>query len=133
MMEQQVLKSFDEDQRLAYVWASVTTKGGELLIDKQGHSIETQAMQSAAHEFILNKRTGGVMHLKDDESKEPIKVSDVVESMFFTNELQKALGIDLGFEGWLVVMKVHDDKVWGLVKSGKLAAASIGGSGEYKD
>jgi hypothetical protein len=55
------------------------------------------------------------------------KIGEVVHSMPLTNEIAKALGIQSDREGWLVAIKVYDDQVWQDVKSGKLAAFSIGG------
>lgn len=117
-----VYKVGGDDQRLVYVWASVVTKNGTAVIDSQGDVIELCEIQGAAHDFMMNAREGKVMHKGD-------KVSDVVESMVFTEDLQKALGVDLGKEGWLIAFKVHDDDVWKDVKAGNLPMASIGGSG----
>ena len=38
-----------------------------------------------------------------------------------------SLGIETDREGWVLAMKIHDDKVWDMIKSGKLSAFSIAG------
>jgi phage head maturation protease len=47
--------------------------------------------------------------------------------MPITKEIGDALGIHSDREGWVVAYKVYDDNVWNMVKSGELAAFSIGG------
>jgi hypothetical protein len=76
------------------------------------------------------RRTGGLMHLyKSASEPEPIAVSTVVDSIVLTSDVQKALGIDLGREGWFVGLKIHDPDVRKMVREGKLPALSIGGRG----
>jgi hypothetical protein len=116
---------------LAWGWASIIEKDGKTVTDCQGDQIETDELVKAAHDFVLNSRTGGHMHLYKSAGagKAPIKVADVVESMVFTTELQKALGVDLGKVGWLLGYQIHDPAVRADVASGKLKSLSIGGSG----
>ena len=47
--------------------------------------------------------------------------------MPITKEIGESLGIQSDREGWVVAFKVYDDDVWARVKSGELAAFSIGG------
>ncbi len=111
-----------EDQQLLFGWASVMTKGGELIIDKQGHAIPPEEMEPAAYNYVLNSRLQGDMH-------DQIGVGRLVESMMFTKQKQDALGIDLGMEGWWTGFKVDDADVWAAHKRGERAEFSIGGSG----
>lgn len=115
-----VLKT-DATQRMMWGWASVTTRGGQEVTDLQGDIIPTDVMQKAAHDF-MGQRVGKTMHRGR-------KTSVVVDSIVFTTELQKALGIDLGCEGWFVGVKVYDDDTWERVQRGELRAFSIGGTG----
>jgi hypothetical protein len=55
------------------------------------------------------------------------QVGVVVHSLPITKEIGDALGIQSDREGWVVAYKVFDDEIWEMVKSGKLAAFSIGG------
>lgn len=115
-----VIKSVDEDQRLVYGWASVAEENGVAVVDGEGDVIDIADMQIAAHQFNTDVRLGKMGHQGG-------KVSELVESVVFTKELQKALGIDLKKVGWLTCFKVLDDDVWAKVKSGDLPAFSIGG------
>jgi phage head maturation protease len=62
------------------------------------------------------------------------QIGVVVHSLPITKEIGDSLGIQSDREGWVVAFKVYDDEVWSKVKSGELAAFSIGGravKGEY--
>lgn len=110
----------DEEHRLVYAWALVIEEGGKPVVDWQGDVIVTSELVKTAHGFIRSERMAKAMH-------EGSHVGDIVESMVFTSELQKALGIDLGKVGWLVVIKVADDAAWQAVKDGTYKSLSIGG------
>jgi len=115
----QILK-FDEEQRMFYGWASVVTKDGIPVVDRQGDTIEPDTIEKASTEFMKEVRVGKVMHVGAQ------KVT-FVHSMPITKQLCEALGIQSDKEGWIVGGYVHDDDTWALVKSGKLPALSIGG------
>lgn len=116
-----ILKS-DEDQRLVYGWASIIFEDGEPVTDSQGDIIAEDDLLEAAHNYVSQYREAKAMHEGD-------QIGEVVESLVFTSDVQKALGIDLGKIGWFIGMKIHDDEIWEKVKSGSLAAFSIGGRG----
>lgn len=118
-MEGQIVKQLDEE-RLAFGWAYVSTVKGEISMDHSGEFIRPDQIAKAATNFMLSMRTAKAMHTGG-------KIGEVVHSMPLTNEIAKALGIQSDREGWLVAIKVYDDQVWQDVKSGKLAAFSIGG------
>lgn len=122
----EVLKT-DDEQRLVYGWAWVNSVDGELVFDEQDQGIETGELQKAAHAFMLEVRKAGSVHMRDPETGEKIKKGEVVESMVFTPELQKALGIDLGKTGWFIVSKVSDDEQWQKIKALDHISFSIGG------
>jgi hypothetical protein len=110
----------DAEHRLIFGWASVVTKGGQLIVDKQGDVIEPHELEPAAYAYVKDHRGHGHMH-------DRVISTDLVESMMFTAEKQKALGVDLGQEGWWVGFYVGDDAVWQDYKEGKLPEFSIGG------
>lgn len=118
-VECQVLKR-DDEERLVYGWAYVSTDKGEISLDHSGEFIRPEQIAKSATNFMLSMRTAKRMHSGG-------KVGEVVHSMPLTHEISKALGIQSDREGWLVAIKVYDDQVWQDVKSGKLAAFSIGG------
>lgn len=113
------------EKGLVYGWASVIEKDGQIVTDHEGDRIEIDELTQAAHNFISKSRNGGILH---DESGHHI--GHIVESVVFSKELQKALGIDLGKVGWLVGYQIVDPRVKMLAKSGMLKAFSIGGKGK---
>jgi hypothetical protein len=54
-------------------------------------------------------------------------IGDVVQSIVFTKEVYKMLGLQEGKIGWFIKMKINDDATWERVKSGELKAFSVGG------
>ena len=118
-IEGKILKT-DDEQRMVYGWASVVTEKGEAVIDRQGDVIEAGTLVKAVNEFMEHVRVGKAMHVGD-------QVGVVVHSLPITKEIGDALGIQSDREGWVVAYKVFDDTVWAMVKSGELAAFSIGG------
>jgi len=124
-IEGKILKT-DEEQRMVYGWASVVTEKGEPVIDRQGDIIKTETLVKAVNEFMEHVRVGKAMHTGD-------QVGTVVHSLPITKEIGEALGIQSDREGWVVAYKVYDEEVWDLVKSGELAAFSIGGRATKED
>lgn len=118
-VEGKILKT-DDEQRLVYGWASVVTEKGEPVVDRQGDVIEAETLVKAVNEFMEHVRVGKAMHTGE-------QVGVVVHSLPITKEIGDALGIHSDREGWVVAYKVYDDAVWAMVKSGELAAFSIGG------
>lgn len=119
-----VTKVAPDDQMLVYGWASVTEKDGQIVVDSQDDVITTDDLVKAAHEFVLSSRRHADMHMAGSH------VGDIVESLVFTADVQKALGIDLGQIGWFIGVKVSDPAVWKRIKSGEYKAFSIGGTGK---
>lgn len=114
------ISKVNKDKMLAFGWFSVIEEDGKAVVDSHGDVILEDTLMEAAHNFITESRSGKVMHRGR-------RVADVVESVVFTKDLQKALGIDLGVVGWFGAMKFRDGKIWDKVKSGELSAFSIGG------
>jgi len=118
-IEGKILKT-DDEQRMVYGWASVVTEKGVPVIDRQGDVIEADTLVKAVNNFMEHVRVGKAMHTGE-------QVGVVVHSLPITKEIGDALGIQSDREGWVVAYKVYDDAVWEMVKSGELAAFSIGG------
>ena len=124
-VEGQILKA-DDEQRLVYGWASVVTEKGEPVVDRQGDVIEPDTLVKAVNGFMEHIRVGKQMHTGD-------QIGAVIHSMPITKEIGESLGIQSDREGWIVAFKVYDDNVWAKVKSGELAAFSIGGRAIKED
>ena len=124
-LEGKILK-VDDEQRMVFGWASVVTEDGEPVIDRQGDIIEADTLVKAVNEFMEHVRVGKAMHTGE-------QVGVVVHSLPITKEIGEALGIHSNREGWVVAYKVFDDSVWERVKSGELAAFSIGGRAQKQE
>ena len=124
-VEGQILKT-DEEQRMVYGWASVVTEKGEPVVDRQGDVIEADTLVHAVNKFMEHVRVGKEMHKGD-------QIGAVIHSMPVTKEIGESLGIQSDREGWIVAFKVYNDDVWAKVKSGELAAFSIGGRAIKED
>lgn len=121
------IQKLNEEKRIAYGWASVISKSGEPVVDQEGDVIFEDDLLEAAHAFMLESRAAGDSHIFDKIS------GDVVESMVFTEDLQNALGIDLGQVGWMIGVKVKDEEVWKKLKTGEYKMFSIGGGGQREE
>lgn len=119
------IEKVDEDLRQVTGWASVASVGGKDVVDWQDDVINESELEKMAHGFMRHSRLGKVMH---DGSP----VATVIESMVFTKEKQRMLGIELDKVGWLLTMQIESEDVWKRVKSGELKAFSIGGRGMRK-
>jgi hypothetical protein len=124
-VEGTILKA-DDEQRMVYGWASVVTEKGEPVIDRQGDVIEPDTLVRAVNKFMEHVRVGKEMHSGE-------QIGAVIHSMPITKEIGESLGIQSDREGWIVAFKVYNDDVWAKVKSGELAAFSIGGRAIKED
>ena len=117
-----VTKSFDE-QQLVSGWANVAVNAnGSLPLDWQDDVISPQVLEKAAINFMKDYRGSGVMH-------EGIVQGVVVESIVFTIDKQKALGIPEGVvpQGWFITVQVADKELFEKVKDGTYKMFSIQG------
>ena len=133
-VESAVLKSSftiqksDNDKMQVFGWASVSlTEEGEQIEDWQGDLIDPEDLEQAVYEYVLKYRDGGEMH-------EPTKkiVGTLIESVVFTEEKMKAIGIPAGTlpVGWWIGFQIHDEDVWEKIKNGTYSMFSIEGKAE---
>lgn len=116
-------QKYDQERRIAWGWASVSTVDGNPLYDLHGDYISTDEMVKMADDFMVSTRDGLEMHKGNP-------IGYVLHSMPVTKELAESIGMSTKTEGWLVGMKIVDDKIWEDVKTGKYRAFSIGGLGK---
>jgi len=109
-----------EDQKLVYGWAYVSTVNGEISLDHSGEYIRPEEIVKAATNFMLEARVAKEMHSGP-------QIGEIVHSLPITKEIASSLGLTTEKEGWVICVKIRDDKVWEQVKTGKLSAFSIGG------
>jgi len=129
------------DQQLVFGLSSVAADAdGNLVVDSQDDVIPPAELERAQYDYVIESRKGGTMH-------EEIGTAELVESFAVTPEklqlLLKGLGIEIvdgkadisSFKGaatW-VGFRVTDAATWAAVKSGKLAAFSIGGTASREE
>jgi len=115
----------DKVNKIAYGWAYVAKKGDTQIVDHSGDIWDIKEIEKTAHDFIAC-RTGGESHVYKGGAV-------LVESLVFSEEVQKALGIDLGKIGWFVGFEILDDDLLEKVQKGELSMFSIGGTGEKEE
>jgi len=116
----------NDDKMLAFGWANVAvTADGERIEDWQHDIIEPEELENAAYNFVELYREGGEMHERGG-------VAVLIESVVFTEEKMKAMGIPAGAlpVGWWIGFKVLDEDVWEKVKSGEYPMFSIEGEAQ---
>jgi hypothetical protein len=124
----------EADKRLVFGWAYQTKdKDDKIIIDRSKGFCETPVLEDAVYEYVLRCRSMGEMHEEKPTeaggSKEFVMRGRLVESMMFTREKCKALGIPDGImpEGWFAGFYVDDDKTWERIKRGELPDFSVAG------
>ena len=128
VMAGKILK-IDRETKVVYGWAYVCKEGDESVVDHSGDIIEPKELEKAAHDFVVDCREGKIMHEGDVQA-------ELVESLFFSEEVQKALEIELGKVGWFIGMRIQDEELMEKIEKGELAMFSIGGTAireEIKD
>lgn len=120
-----IMKS-DDEKMLAFGWASVSMRvDGEVIEDWQNDIVEPDELERAAYDYVLLYREGGEMHERGG-------AAILIESVVFTEEKMKAMGIQEGTlpVGWWIGFKVTDSDVWEKVKDGTYSMFSIEGEAE---
>ena len=107
------------DKHIVSGWASVTSVGGKALLDLHGDIIKGEDLEEAAYKFVASGGQAWESHVIPG-------VGYIIESIYFSTEKQKSLGIDLGKEGWYCSWKITDMVTWDLIKTGQLNSFSIG-------
>ena len=117
------IEKANDEKMLAFGWASVAVRAdGGQIEDWQGDIIDPEVLEDAAYEYVRLYRDGGEMHERGG-------VAALVESVVFTEEKQRLIGIPEGTlpVGWWIGFKVSDPDVWEKVKDGTYSMFSIEG------
>jgi hypothetical protein len=127
----------DTENRMVFGFFNVNKIGDELVEDLQQDTIETEELEKAAYDFVLNARIAGESHLRKG-------VGNLVESMMFTYEKEQAIlktleqiGIkdaqfSLGIEGWWGGFQITDEEVLAKIDKGEYPMFSVGGKAEQR-
>lgn len=116
------VESVDIAKKVAYGWAYVSSCNDEIVVDHSGQVWPIEEVVKTAQHFVCDCRVGGEMHITKGGAT-------LVESIVFTKDIQKALGIDLKKEGWFVGFRIDDEVLLEKIKKGDLGMLSIGGVG----
>jgi hypothetical protein len=120
------ISKFYDDEQLVFGWASVARDAsGTRPLDWQDDYIDAEDLEPAVYKFNLDYRDTNEMH------SGPVK-GKLVESVMFTKEKMKAMGIPEGVvpEGWWVGFKIDDRETYMKVRQGIYKMFSIEGSGQ---
>lgn len=91
------------------------------VVDTQGDSASPAEIEKAAHNFMLESATIGIMHKEDAKDR-----AGIVES--FIAPMNMRLGNQMIRKGsWVIIVKVRDDELWKDIKSGKITGFSMAG------
>ncbi len=116
------IEKIDKAQRLVSGYAYVCLKDNEVVVDHSGEFVDDPLeMQKAAHGFVRDSRDGNVMHTPESRG-------EIVDSIFFTKEMNVLLQKNDGKEGWFITYHVLCDQTWDAVVDGTLQAFSIEGT-----
>lgn len=119
-------------EQKVFGWAyTCIEKDGQQVVDYSGDMVELWELEQAAYEFNLYYRGSGEMHKGDDWDT----IGTLVESVVFTPEKLKALGIPEGTLplGWWVGFHIWNAEVFAKIKSGEYKMFSIQGSGTREE
>ena len=127
----------DKENRMVFGFFNVNKIADKVEYDLQDDRIETEEIENAAYDFVLNARVAGDSHVRKG-------VGLLVESMVFTAEKQTSIlktlekaGIkdaqfNLGIEGWWGGFLVTDDEVLKKIIDGVYTMFSVGGRAEQR-
>ena len=102
-------------------WASVVFTPEGQVEDHEGHLIDVEDLENAAYSFAFTKAAANDMHRSEPFGR-------MIESMVFTPEKLKAMGLPDGFQsGWWVGMELPPDRYQSVI-SGERPMLSIEGS-----
>lgn len=119
------IAKYYEDEQLVFGWASVAKfANGTRPLDWQGDIVDAEDLEPAVYDYVLNYGESNDSHIPDTVN------GKVVESMMFTKEKMKAMGLPVGIipEGWWTGFKIDKREDYLKVKSGEYKAFSIEGS-----
>lgn len=128
-----VVKLNPERQQV-FGWAYVThDPTGEIVVDRSGEFVEDVAvLEKAAYDFVTSSRRGGADHSRHADRDEVIVKSTMIESIVFTPDKIKEMGIPSGTipqGAWWVGFQIHDADIWKSYREGRRTSFSIHGRG----
>lgn len=117
----------DESLGIIFGFAMVTKVNGEEHIDTQDDAIDEFGLIEATADFMLTKRTGCIMHERDDDGG-VVNGGDVIFAFPLTSDIAKALKIESPRHGLLIGFRPNDPEELQKAKRGEYTGFSIGGA-----
>ncbi len=115
-------------KKQVFGWAAVSEIDGRPVVDYEMDHLLIEELEKSAYDYVQNSRVGGYEHLRDGD--DPFHAAEMIESMVFTDEKVKALGLPDDFpRAWWTGFQVKNDKVWQDVVDGKVTQFSVHGKG----
>ena len=121
------INKFYDDEQLVFGWASVSKDAkGNRPLDWHGDLIDVEDLEKAVYDFVLNFGESNEMHKANSTN------GKLVESVVFTKEKMKAMGIPEGVvpEGGWVAFYIENREAYMKVKNGTYKMFSIEGSAQ---
>lgn len=111
---------FDEELGIVFGYAIVCDVGDEIYIDTQNDHIPEDTMLKATSVFMQGDRPALDMH-------QGSAIGQIVYGFPLTDDIAKALDIQISQTGFIVGMRVDDEDVLEKFKMGEYSGFSIGG------
>lgn len=93
-------------------------------VDKQGEIISAEEIEQAAHSFIEDNGTAGLVHKVMLKRREAVVVESYIE-----RGNRKVNGQTIKKGTWMLGMRVYDNDIRKMILDGDLKGYSIGGTG----
>jgi len=94
--------------------------------DAQGDSAGPAEIIKACHRFMAESRTLGIMHKSKDAGASIVECYIAPVSFQLNNHyIRKGT--------WMLATKIHDDKLWNEIKTGKITGYSMGGRAQAEN
>lgn len=116
----------DDESHLIYAISNVYSIGGETVIDPEGEGFTTPAMEEFISQVLKRDASSTWEH-----QGAPVNV--VVQGLVLSDEVQKALGIDLGMEMLVTATHFPDEAQWAKAKEGPWEQSIAGRFWHWKD
>lgn len=119
--ELEVSKSYDEELRQATFLVLSPDE-----VDLHGDIYDEAEVRKACHNFQVHCRKANLFHAVETDTASIVE-SYIAPTDFMLDETRIKKG------SWLQVWQIHDDEIWGLIKSGDINGVSVGCAANYED
>lgn len=122
----QVIKSLNEEKRLATFVVLEPQEDDGLTTDLHGDTYSADAVEQACHDFNIQCRKANLLHMLDTTSYEFVESYILPVEAEINNKVIKA-------GTWLAVIKAKEDWIWEGIKDGTFNGLSIQCKAKWED